>query len=96
MPFHGTIVIAQSGGSDFKAEALETAQCAHCGGRPADLGAYYRELGEEAVRALYDGTPCSFWQAIENFAVEKALREGRVKRPVFDTAPSPLCSEDFV
>ena len=88
MPFHGTIVIAQGAGANFKVETLGTPRCSHCGGRPADLGAYYRELGEVAVEALYAGTPASFWEAIEDFAIKNALRKGKVKRPVFDT-PAP-------
>lgn len=75
-------MIAPALNSHLKAEVLADPKCSHCGGEPADLGVFYRELGEEAAKALYDGTPGNFWGAIEDFAIENALRKGKVRRTV--------------
>ena len=73
-----TITIAQAAGYTLKLELAPDPNCPTCGQRPVDLGEHYRALGTAAAEALFAGTPGGFWAGIENYAIDKAIRTGKV------------------
>ena len=74
-----TITIVEAGGHTLKLELAPDPNCPNCGRPPISLSEHYQALGKAAAEALYAGTPGGFWAAIENYAVDKAIRSGKVR-----------------
>ena len=76
------VVLVPAGGYELQVEVRTNHNCPTCGREQEHLYEHYLKLGEEAAEALYMGTPSGFWNGIQDYAVEKAIRAGLVSRPL--------------